>query len=209
MSQWHLETVTPAHLNILQEIVQFPDLILVGGTALALQIGHRKSYDLDWVIRENVTTELIDRFLKAISPKGLQQRLLSDTQYTAFADGIKVTIFQDGSPFLYETRIFEGAKLASIADIFSTKLYILGRRNAWRDYVDIACCLKNNLVDLKQGIHEAMQRYKVTQKWILEPLVYFDDIEMVPVEWVSQGMSEDEVKNILTTEVEKLIKEES
>lgn len=209
MSQWYLETVTPVHLGILKKTAQFSDLILVGGTALALQIGHRKSYDLDFSSSHTVTASFIDTFLSAISPKELQQRLFSDTQYTAFVDGIKVTVFQDTAPLLHETSVLEASKLASIADIFSTKLFLLGKRNAWRDHVDIACCLTNNLVTLKQGIKEAIQRYKVTEKWILEPLVYFDDIDMVPVEWVGQELSEDAIKTILIAEVEKLIADES
>ncbi len=209
MSQWHLETITQSHLQILKKAAQFSDLTLVGGTALALQIGGRKSYDLDWVITKNVTSPFIDKFLSALEPKELQQRLQSDTQYTAFMDGIKVTVFQDKAPLLHETVVLDGARLASVADIFSTKLFVLGKRNVWRDYVDIACCLKNKSVTLKQGMDEAIQRYKVTQKWILEPLVYFQDIEMVPIEWVNGEMTEDEIKNILTEEVKKLVEEKS
>jgi hypothetical protein len=209
MSQWYLDTVTPAHLGILKRAAQFSDLTLVGGTALALQIGHRKSYDLDFVTTQAVAASFIDTFLSAIAPKELHQRLLSTTQYTAFMDGIKVTVFQDTAPLLHETPVLEGSKLAATADIFSTKLFILGKRNAWRDHVDIACCLTQNLVTLKQGIKEAIQRYSITEKWILEPLVYFDDIDMVPVEWIGQVLSEDAIKSILIAKVEKLVAEES
>ncbi len=47
----HLETVAPATLTLAQRILSLPELAgvrLVGGTALALQLGHRTSVDLDF-----------------------------------------------------------------------------------------------------------------------------------------------------------------
>ena len=176
---------------------------------MSLQIGHRKSYDLDFVTTEAITESLIDTFLSTLSPKNLLQRLLSDTQYAAVIDGIKVTIFQDKASFLYETISFNESKIASIKDIFSTKLFVLGKRNAWRDYVDIASCIKYKEVILKEGIRDAVERYKITQKWILEPLVYFDDVDIVPVQWAGKEMSVEEIKNILTTSVAEFINDRS
>ena len=46
----HTETVEPSTLDLLKRLQRLPDLAntrLVGGTALALHLGHRKSVDLD------------------------------------------------------------------------------------------------------------------------------------------------------------------
>ena len=66
-------------------------------------------------------------------------------------------------------------------------------------------CLKKKIVSLESGIQEAMTRYSVVQKWILEPLTYFNDIEVVPVEWLNDNeLTQEEVKTLILKEVEKL-----
>jgi len=174
---------------------------LTGGTALALQVGHRLSYDLDFVTDKKITPLSTDIFKKKLKSYKLTQLLETDTQYTVFADDIKITLFQDSIQTIHDSVFFENAELVSIQDIFTTKLYILGRRATWRDYCDIAVCLDQKLVTLKKGITEATQRYSVAERWILEPMTYFDDIEMMPVKWVKKGYSEQQIKKILQTAV--------
>ncbi|MBT3250087.1 MAG: nucleotidyl transferase AbiEii/AbiGii toxin family protein [Candidatus Pacebacteria bacterium] len=174
---------------------------LTGGTALALQIGHRLSYDLDFVTDKKITSLNTSILKKKLKSYNLTQLLETDTQYTAFADDIKITLFQDPIPTTHNSVFFKNAELVSIQDIFATKLYILGKRATWRDYCDIAICLDQEIVTLKEGINEATQRYSIAERWILEPMIYFDDIEMMPVEWIKKEYSEKQIKEILQTAV--------
>lgn len=196
MSQLFPKSISQRQQELLQLLGSIEIGTLVGGTALALQLGHRMSYDLDFVTNVFEQSD-VDKLKQSLNTYQLQQHLLSDTQYTAFANDVKITLFEDTAPFLHPIVDFNGARLASYQDIFSTKLYILGRRATWRDYCDIAVILDQHKITLSQGINEAMQRYQVAERWILEPLTYFGDLEMLPIEWIEKEYSEDEIKHIL------------
>ena len=105
------------------------DFYLVGGTALALQIGHRRSIDFDLASYNQ------------IDPFGLERKLLSmgfdiQTVFTATGDelsvlinGIKVTFFM--FPFVVEHEVFwerGQITLPEIPDLGAMKAYALGRR---------------------------------------------------------------------------------
>ncbi len=206
MSKISKTVISPQHHELLRQFLSFSNLTLVGGTALALQIGHRASYDLDFVTSGPISEQLVSEILQTVKPKKVIQRLQSDRQYTAFFDDIKITVFQDESEFLHPRFSFDGLNLGSVKDIFATKLFILGKRSEWRDYVDIAFCLKHNYADLGTGLRESMKRYNVSEKWILEPMTYFDDLQVVPVEWLRESMPEDEVKETLVKKVKEYLR---
>jgi len=206
MSDLHYNTISEDQKQLLQELSSLDFGNLVGGTGLSLQIGHRKSFDLDYVVQTKLTELQLFKIKKELSRHTLSQRLLSDTQYTAFADAVKVTFFQDVAEFLHPIVTLDSTRLVSPKDIFSTKLFVMGKRATWRDYVDVAVCLDQNIQTLEQGIKEAVQRYQVAERWILDPLTYFDDLEMTPIDWIGTSYSDDEIKSILKRSVEHYIK---
>lgn len=206
MSELFLETISKQHQQLLKKLGAIQGLTLVGGTALALQLGHRKSFDLDFITTSPVTQSLVSEIQQHAQAADVKQRLLSDTQYTAVFDGIHVTCFQETEPFFHPVVSGLGCRLAAMPDIFSTKLYILGRRATWRDYVDIALCLEKAQMNLGSGIDEAIRRYAIAKKWILEPLGYFDDVEMTPIQWVEKQYSDSEIQHILQRALEEYLK---
>ena len=206
MSNLFVDCVTQKHLEFLERLQSLHELTLIGGTALSLQLGHRKSFDLDFVVTTTITNSLVQQVLQALHATSVIQRMQNDDQWTAVCDGISITVFTDTAPFLHPVIVEK--KLGNIADkhdIFSTKLFVLGRRAAWRDYVDIATCIRHGGTALKQGIQEAVQRYHIADRWILEPLTYFNDLEKVPVEWVRYEMTDIEVQNSIENEVRRII----
>lgn len=205
MSDLFIDCVTQKHLELLERLQPMHELALIGGTALSLQIGHRKSFDLDFVVPSTVTNSLVQHVLQALRATSVIQRMQNDDQWTAICDGISITVFTDTAPFLHHMIVEKKlGNITNIHDIFSTKLFILGRRAAWRDYVDIATCIRHRNMVLKNGIKEAVQRYSVAERWILEPLTYFDDLEKVPVEWVRYEMTNEEVQKIIENEIRSI-----
>lgn len=204
MSQLFLESVSEEQLHLLRLIDSLDVGTLVGGTALSLQIGHRKSYDLDFVT-DTFTHQKVAKIQSHLGHYQLKQLLLNDTQYTAYVQDVKITLFLDTAPFLHGFYKSDGFRLVSAQDIFSTKLFILGKRATWRDYCDIAILIEKEKFSLKQGITEATQRYSVAERWVLEPLTYFNDVEMLPVEWIGKQYSEDEIQAILRNATEEYL----
>lgn len=205
MSALRFETISEEQRNLLTELSNLDLGALVGGTGLSLQIGHRRSYDLDFVTTKALGEPLLAAVGQKLASYELTQRLQTETQYTAFANNVKITYFQDTAPFKHQIVKDGSIKIANIADIFSTKLFVIGKRATWRDYADIAVCLETNLVTLEQGMSEATERYKVSDRWILDPLTYFDDLEIIPIEWVDKSYSEKEIQTIIVSHVEKYL----
>jgi len=120
------------------------DFYLVGGTALALQIGHRRSVDFDLACRRPIDPFSIERHLIS---KGFQiQQTFAATrdEYSALIQGIRITFFH----FPFDVRhplSWEKANitLPSIKDLAAMKAYALGRRSKWKDYVDLYFVLKS------------------------------------------------------------------
>jgi predicted nucleotidyltransferase component of viral defense system len=205
MSSLHFNTISSIQRELLEALGQLTFGTLVGGTALSLQINHRKSYDLDFAVQDKISDKMLKDIKKVLHKYNLSQRLSSDTQYTAFADEMKITFFQDIAPLMHSIQEFDKFNLASPKDIFSSKLYVMGRRATWRDYVDVAVCLDKNINSLQGGIEEATKRYKVSQRWILDPLSYFDDLEITPIEWSEKEYTDDQIKQIIIKNIEEYL----
>jgi predicted nucleotidyltransferase component of viral defense system len=134
----HAKTVTPATLELLNEICSIKELKefnLAGGTALALQIGHRISYDLDFFGRRNFeTTEILDLISRSRTTKILSQ---SKNILILTIDGIKVDFVNYKYPLVSNT-IEEGKiRILSVDDIAAMKLAAIAGRGRKRDFYDL------------------------------------------------------------------------
>ena len=109
---------------------------MAGGTALALQINHRKSYDFGIFTPTEITNSL----------KREIQHALGDVSYTidsgdqlsfVTSDAVNVTFLWYYFKSLKSLIATSFLPIASIEDIAADKAYTMGRQAAWRDYVDI------------------------------------------------------------------------
>ena len=108
---------------------------LVGGTAIALQIGHRESIDFDMFKQGIVHKSKIVAKLKA---HNLDYELLySDSDsFHIVVNGVKITFFN--YPFNVPTTLkFGKIKMPYLLHLAAMKAYALGRRVKWKDYVDL------------------------------------------------------------------------
>ena len=146
----HLNTIDPPLYKVLIDFCQFPELSnfsLVDGTALSLQIGHRKSEDLDFFTdRSFDILELKDAILK-YNPKVV---FLNETrQGISFSlplpdisiDTRKLDIYNWAVKFIRPAIQENGIRLASLEDIAAFKFDSICHRKEKKDYVDIAVLL--------------------------------------------------------------------
>jgi predicted nucleotidyltransferase component of viral defense system len=176
---------------------------LAGGTGLALQIEHRKSYDLDFFTeREFNTGEIID-FLKDNFDTQLE---MSDKKtIKAQIDGIRFSLFYYDYPLLSGFKKFNGINLASIEDISAMKLVAITNRGAKRDFVDLYFISKMEGLKKLLGYYE--KKYKKIKPNIynvLKALVYFDDAENEPMPRMIKKVGWQEVKEYFRTEVKRM-----
>ena len=172
---------------------------LVGGTAIALYIGHRRSIDFDLFSDKNIKR----RAIKAIIEEN--NYLYKDIIFEAFdqmhliIDSVKLTFFS--FPHRINANInFEGViNMPSLLDLAAMKSYALGGRANWKDYVDLYFILKNyyNLQEISVRAKEIFQDF-FNQKLFREQLSYFDDVDYSEdIEYVKRAVRDDEIKNFL------------
>jgi hypothetical protein len=135
----HTETVTHQLLQVARRLCEIPALNtfrIVGGTAVALHLGHRKSVDIDLFTSEKVDKDKIRRVLEATFPNCKFD--ISEDAITSEIQGVKVELFDDWStPFLEKPVVEDGLRLASLNDLAALKLdTIIGRREK-KDYIDL------------------------------------------------------------------------
>lgn len=204
----HLDILDNKRQELLGKLSPFlKGFILGGGTALALQVNHRKSYDFDFFSYSPIAKNLLERISQIIAIANIA--VDSPSELTFFTENnIKVTFlhypFKDISqPVIVNNNL----QLFSIADIAIKKAYTIGRRGEYRDYFDLYTIIKNNYMDLSTLITDTKKIYGsiFEEKIFLQQLVYFDDFLNLDI--ISVASKEiirfKEVKHFL----EKLVKD--
>lgn len=206
MSKLFLDSLDKNRLTVFNKLHGIKDVgILGGGTALALQIGHRKSFDFDIFVNQKID-KIIWQKAKSVFGKDSVKLLDSEDQLNLTTpDGIGVTFFFDDYTNIFEPVRGEGIDLMNVKDIAANKALIQGKRPKWRDYIDLYFLLKEKHVDLKELIEISSQKFGTdfAEKLFLEQLVYWDDIQNYSIEFIGKEISKDEIKLFLKNEVKK------
>jgi len=148
----YTKTVEPSLWNLLQHLSALPELknfCLVGGTALALHLGHRKSEDLDFFTNGYFD---IQELKLAITDRFANLEILKDKPHgISFLFSLKdlpgrqrkVDIYNWSVKFLRPFVVEEGIRLASLEDIAAFKLDSICGRKEQKDYFDLALLTGN------------------------------------------------------------------
>ncbi len=176
------------------------DFYLAGGTALALQIGHRRSIDFDLASYNKINPFMLER--KLISMDFDVQTIFTATgdELSVLINGIKVTFFM--FPFIIKPEVFWETgqiNLPRTIELGAMKAYALGRRSKWKDYIDLYFLLKFKL-SMRELIERAKQIFgsNFNSRLFREQLCYFADIDFSEtIEFVDFAPGDKEIKNFL------------
>ncbi|MEE1287246.1 MAG: nucleotidyl transferase AbiEii/AbiGii toxin family protein [Bacteroidaceae bacterium] len=134
------ETVEPRTLELLRELQREPllkNFNLVGGTALALRLGHRKSIDLDLFTKEEFDLEEVKEML--IEKYNLKVSYERKQTLKGFINNVMIDCIRFDYPHLYEPDVIEDIRLESIPDIIAMKLSAIAQNGTRiKDFIDIA-----------------------------------------------------------------------
>jgi hypothetical protein len=182
-----------------------PGFYLAGGTALALQLGHRVSVDLDWMHDEPISETLLPAVERTYAGRQLDVRVNNSAELTFFADGVKVTFLHYPFRLLFPTIECGKVSLAALRDIAGMKAYAIGRRAAFKDYVDIYFILKHG-VDLNGVISIAQKKFGSVfdPRLFLEQLVYFDDLADTTIQFAGEPVQTEDLEKFFEQETAKL-----
>jgi hypothetical protein len=152
----------------------FSGLRLAGGTALALQIGHRKSFDIDLFgiidFDSLIIQELFAEFdvVKTIKrSKNINIFIIND---------VKVDFVNYSYPWLSESLVKDNIRMAAIEDIAAMKLAAVTGRGSKKDFVDIYFLFQ--YFSLEELINMYSTKYPDGSIFlVLKSLTYFADAE--------------------------------
>ena len=173
----HYKTIEPETLGILKKIQQIEELSnlrLVCGTALALQIGHRKSIDIDLFGTIKADNIAVSQELKKIGKLTIIQNSKNINIY--LINNIKVDIVNYPYPWLENVKFEDDILLANINDIAAMKISAITGRGTKKDFIDLYFLLKR--YTLKEILDFYVQKYDDASIFMaLRSLSYFIDAD--------------------------------
>lgn len=202
----HIEAVKPATLGLLNEIVLFPELnnfYLVGGTALALQIGHRLSIDLDFFTNYDFDIEIIEELLQNKYQNCKTLVKVANSTLIMSINEIKVDFIKYRYPIIDEILVHENIKMFGKKDIAAMKLSAISQRGEKKDFYDLYYLL--NDYSFNEMLLFFSMKYKQTELiHIIKSITYFDDADTSFEVQSLKSLNWDKVKNKISTEARKI-----
>lgn len=149
---------------------------LVGGTAIALQIGHRHSIDFDLFTNKPFSNFNIK---KRISKYRKIKNVFKDEDghYTFIIEDVQFTFFYYPYKLNFSKKFEDIIKMPDILTLAAMKAFALGRRAKWKDYVDLYFIMKD--YHSLEEISEKARRIfglEFNEKLFRSQLSYFQDI---------------------------------
>ena len=197
---FHKEILNENQIELLPLIGEFKrEYYLVGGTAIALYLGHRRAIDYD-LFKFSVLNRKknLDK-IQSLGFKPIVTWNVAD-QMNLIVNDVKLTFFQ--YPFqIKSNNVFDGiVRIPDLLDLAAMKAYALGRRSKWKDYVDLYFLL-NDKFTLGEISNRATEIYGdlFSDKLFRSQLSYFEDVDYSEeVDYlIPTPPTEEEIKNRL------------
>lgn len=183
------------------------DFYLAGGTALALQIGHRDSIDFDFFGPKDIDTKKLFEEITRIFENHKIVKIQEDknTLTVLINNDIKLSFFGYKYNLINKTIEDENMRLASMEDIGCMKLSAITSRANNKDYIDLYYILQK--IDLKELLKKAGEKFPDLDKnLILKSLVYFEDIDIEPISFKNENFVKmNDVEEFLKSKVKNYV----
>lgn len=203
---FYFETIGSDTLQLLRDLQKIPffsELRLVGGTSLALQIGHRKSIDID--LFGNIMADYL-AIIKDLNKLGTVTQLKRTENINIFIiNNIKVDIVNYHYQWIEDKIENGGIILAGKRDIAAMKLAAITGRGTKKDFIDLYFLLQE--YNLKEMLEFYSQKFIDGSVFlVLKSLLYFNDAEteehpvmLKPIDWAK-------IKEFIKLNVENYLK---
>ena len=196
----HTQIFNLNQTEVLPLVKQFrKEFYLVGGTAIALHIGHRRSIDFDLFKFSPLKPKKIIETVSGFAFPYVVTRKVTEQLNVTIHD-VKFTFFQYPFEINAEEKLNDILRLPNLLDLSAMKAYALGRRSKWKDYVDLYFLLKDHFtVRQISDRSTAIFGQLFSEKLFRAQISYFDDIDFTePVEFLGEPIPEDTIKDFLT-----------
>jgi hypothetical protein len=191
----HTEALSKDGLLLLPALPAFGEFYLAGGTALALQIGHRVSVDFDLFCRERIEGALLADAERIFAPEPLTPLVDNADQLTFLVRGVKLTFLHYPFPILEPLVSLDGLPALSVKEIAATKAYTIGRRGTYKDYIDLYFVLAERKARLAETIAMAERKFGAAfnSRLFAEQLLFLDDVRDYQIHFLKARVEPDEI----------------
>ena len=197
---FHKEILNDKQIELLPLVGEFKrEYYLVGGTAIALYLGHRRSIDFDLFKFASLNRK---KNLEKVQSSGFPSIVTWNVtdQMNLVVNEVKVTFFQ--YPFqIKANKVFDNIiRLPELLDLAAMKAYALRRKSKWKDYVDLYFLLKKKFT-FDEISQRAVSIYGdlFSDKLFRSQLSYFEDVDYSEeVDYIiADSPSDEEIKQYL------------
>jgi len=182
----HSDILTKTQTSLLPLVKQFnSSFYLVGGTALALQLGHRRSVDFDLFTDKAFDSLNIRTTIKKQHHAISRILIETKTEFTLSVDNIKMTFYIYPYSIKHQINFENIISLPDVLTIAAMKAFALGKRAKWKDYVDLFFIFRT--YSFKQVAGKALTIFgsEFDEKLFREQLAYFKDLDYSePIEYM-------------------------
>ena len=175
----HPNILTKTQASLLPLVKQFDSsFYLVGGTALALQLGHRRSVDFDLFTDKTFDSLNIRTTIKKQHHTISRVLIETKTEFTLFVDNTKMTFYVYPYAIKHQTNFENIVSLPDALTIAAMKAFALGKRAKWKDYVDLYFVFQHHT--LQEVVDKAKSIYGIgefNERLFREQLAYHQDLD--------------------------------
>lgn len=201
------ETINNKTKSVLEKLSKskvLENFYMAGGTALALQLGHRESIDLDWFSSEKFFNDRLKMTISDLGDFSLEEE--EENTLHGVLDEVKITFLYYNYDLLFPTLDLEGVKLADERDIAAMKLSAISSRGTKKDFIDLFFLLqKYSLEDVLNFFEKKYSNIKYNKAHLLKSLVYFEDAENDPMPIMKENVEWENVKKNIEEKINKII----
>ncbi len=199
----HDEVLTQPASALLPSLARFDGFYLVGGTALALQIGHRRSVDFDLFSEKPLPDSLLAKVKRVCATRSVIVTYSSPEQLNILIDDVKTTFLYFPYPVIDPLIGYRGLSLASVREIAAMKAFAIGKRLSFKDYVDWYFILKEKRVTLPDVISLAQKKFgdDFNDRLFLGQLVSLSDVPAQTIDFLRDAVDKAKIERSLKSEV--------
>ena len=196
----HKEILTEDQIELLPLLRAFSkEYYLVGGTAIALYLGHRQSIDFDLFTVKPIKRLSIKNTIEANNFRTQEVIYEAFDQLHLIVNAVKITFFNYPFSVIPCNYFNDIIQMPSLLDLAAMKVYALGGRAKWKDYVDIYFILKERH-SLKEISYRAKQIYQnyYNEKLFREQLSYYEDLDFSEeIKYMGHEIKQQKIKTFL------------
>ena len=199
----HYKSVSAELLELLEFLMnqrEFDEFNLVGGTSLALQMGHRISIDIDLFGASEIDEDL---FLEVLKKFGTVQVIKkSKNILICSVNGIKVDFVNYQYRLLESPLLEENIRLVKKKDIAAMKVNAIAGRGSIKDFIDVYFLLNEFSINEMIGFY--LQKYSDGSEFMVrKSLTYFDDADNEEAPIMFQTITWKEIKKTILLNIDK------